>query len=614
MNELLFNVEPGNKHDSQQISSSNTTIDNGEIGDQVIKKHITGLLSNLNELRNDGLLFDFRIHVGNKILKVHRVVLAASSDYFKAMFAHDSKELEAGQVYLQNIDANAVEAIINYIYTCKVDLNNENIESILLAASILQVKAVQDACVHFIENQIDASNCLGVAVLSERCGLNELNSKALSYCYANFDQVVGEKEFLSLDASMLARIISADELQISHEAHVFYYVIRWIKADQDKRIAELSKLMRHVRFGTIEPKVLVALSEVDLIRTSIECRDMIDTARNYLLCKNDPQEQERLVTKLMTTPRDARQRIYAVGGWTDEFTPIASAEVYDPIYDIWTEIRPMTQKRCGAGLTSLGNSIYAVGGHNGIKYLNTVERFDFIQRKWSKDVAAMNHERSSVGVVSLGGFIYAIGGQTQQTQHTQQILQTQGSNALDVVEKYNPALDTWEICACMHEKRLGMGVAVYDGCIYVMGGSDSGNNILNTVEKYYPEANKWKYVSPMATARKHLGSCKCGDLIFAVGGTNSTGELDSAEVYSPDINKWTEIPKMHKKRCGIGLVELSGRVYAIGGRNQEASSYEVEAYDPTSRTWKRKRAMKHSRLGGGMTVYPEDNERYRLEF
>uniref|UniRef100_A0A6G1SFI5 Kelch-like protein diablo n=1 Tax=Aceria tosichella TaxID=561515 RepID=A0A6G1SFI5_9ACAR len=563
-----------------------------ELDDQIVHRHMVRLFSNFNELRHRGQLFDFKICVGNKKLNAHKVVLAASSDYFKAMFAHNSIELDAGKVFLQNIDANAVEAVINYIYTCKIDLNNENIEEILLAASILQVQVIQDLCVDFIEKRIDASNCLGVALLSERCSLLELNCKALNYCYENFNQVVLEKEFLTLDDSMLARIISQDKLNVYDETQVFQAVITWVKADEEQRKSKLDKLMRHVRFATIEPVTFVNLTTVDLIKASPECRDLIDKAKNYLLLKDYPELQKQHLGKLVTRPRDVLRRIYAVGGWTDEFTAISSAEVYDPKLDIWTEIPPMTQKRCGVGLTTLRHSIYAVGGHDGQNHVNTVERFDVNNYKWYKDVADMQYGRSNVGVVTLDGFIYAIGGKI-------------GLVSLDSVERYDPINNVWEECAPMTVKRVGHGVAVYKGCIYVIGGCESEGHTLNTVEKYDPKENKWVHVAPMGIARKHLGSCTCQGLIYAIGGRNdSASQLDSGEVYDPTKDKWTAIPSMHKKRSGIGLVELSGLVYVIGGQNQDTRLSEVEAYDPVAKSWTWKRPMNDSRLGGGVTVHP----------
>lgn len=72
------------------------------------------------------------------------------------------------------------------------------------------------------------------------------------------------------------------------------------------------------------------------------------------------------------------------------------------------------------------------------------------------------------------------------------------------VKRYDPSIQRWIRVASMGTKRLGVAVAVLDGYLYAIGGSD-GQCPLSTVERYDPKANKWLSVSPMNTRRKHLG-------------------------------------------------------------------------------------------------------------
>lgn len=46
--------------------------------------------------------------------------------------------------------------------------------------------------------------------------------------------------------------------------------------------------------------------------------------------------------------------------------------------------------------------MYAVGGHDGWSYLNTVERWDPQARQWNY-VASMSTPRSTMGVTALNG-------------------------------------------------------------------------------------------------------------------------------------------------------------------------------------------------------------------
>jgi len=53
-----------------------------------------------------------------------------------------------------------------------------------------------------------------------------------------------------------------------------------------------------------------------------------------------------------------------------------------------------------AGVAALKGPMYAVGGHDGWSYLNTVERWDPQAKQWSY-VAPMSTPRSTVGVAVL---------------------------------------------------------------------------------------------------------------------------------------------------------------------------------------------------------------------
>lgn len=57
---------------------------------------------------------------------------------------------------------------------------------------------------------------------------------------------------------------------------------------------------------------------------------------------------------------------------------------------------------CFLGVAVLEGPMYAVGGHDGWSYLNTVERWDPQARQWNF-VASMSTPRSTVGVAILNG-------------------------------------------------------------------------------------------------------------------------------------------------------------------------------------------------------------------
>ena len=90
----------------------------------------------------------------------------------------------------------------------------------------------------------------------------------------------------------------------------------------------------------------------------------------------------------------------------------------------------MSKRRCGVGVAVLSDLLYAVGGHDGQSYLNSIERYDPQTNLWSSEVAPTSTCRTSVGVAVLDGYLYAVGGQD-------------GVSCLNYVERYDPKENKW---------------------------------------------------------------------------------------------------------------------------------------------------------------------------
>lgn len=57
----------------------------------------------------------------------------------------------------------------------------------------------------------------------------------------------------------------------------------------------------------------------------------------------------------------------------------------------------LTTPRGGVGIATVMGKIFAVGGHNGNAYLNTVEAFDPVLNRWEL-VGSVSHCRAGAGV------------------------------------------------------------------------------------------------------------------------------------------------------------------------------------------------------------------------
>ena len=81
--------------------------------------HSEILLSKCAQFREQGDFIDIYLKVGEEVFSAHRIVLAASSDYFHAMFAHGMKESNQEVIELkdESISAAALKIVLDSIYS-----------------------------------------------------------------------------------------------------------------------------------------------------------------------------------------------------------------------------------------------------------------------------------------------------------------------------------------------------------------------------------------------------------------------------------------------------------------------------------------------------------------
>ncbi|XP_023349812.1 kelch-like protein diablo [Eurytemora carolleeae] len=550
-------------------------------------KHARSTLTELSLIRKLHDLCDVVINVGNRKIYAHKVILAACSPYFRAMFTGALSESNQTEVTIRDVDETAMDILIDFCYTSSIVVEENNVQTLLPAACLLQLAEIQDVCCEFLKRQLDPSNCLGIRAFADTHACRELLRIADKFTQHNFQEVMDHEEFLLLPLSQLIDIISSDELNVRSEEQVFQAVMAWVKYNINERRNHLSHVLQHVRMPLLTPKFLVGTVGSDiLIKSDEACRDLVDEAKNYLLL---PQERP-LMQGPRTRPRKPIRKgevLFAVGGWCSG-DAIASVERYDPQTGEWKMVSPMSKRRCGVGVAVLNDLLYAVGGHDGQSYLNSIERYDPQTNQWSSDVAPTSSCRTSVGVAVLDGFLYAVGGQD-------------GVSCLNHVERYDPKENKWSKVASMNTRRLGVAVAVLNGYLYAIGGSD-GQCPLNTVERYDPKGNKWTTVSSMSTRRKHLGCAVFNNLIYAVGGRDDQTELSSAEIYNPSTGSWSPMVAMMSRRSGVGLAVVNGLLYAVGGFDGTTYLKTIEQYDADANNWKLCGTMNFRRLGGGVGV------------
>ena len=233
--------------------------------------HSEILLSKCAQFREEGEFIDVRLRVNEEVFSAHRIVLAASSDYFHAMFAHGMKESNQEVIELkdESISTAALKIVLESIYSGDLQVNDENVFEVLVAADHLQVKTVVQQCCDYLQNQFvqlrfDVQSYCQICIIANRHGLTDLQEATQSKMASMYKEVCENEEFLShIDADQLSHILSRDDLSAPSETFVFKSVMQWIKHKKEERMTVAAKVIGAVRLGLVNIKDLIEELETD---------------------------------------------------------------------------------------------------------------------------------------------------------------------------------------------------------------------------------------------------------------------------------------------------------------------------------------------------------------
>lgn len=328
-------------------------------------KHGKKALVVMNELRLRREFCDVIVRVEGRDIHAHKIVLASLCSYFMAMFTGDMKERNQNVVKLNDLEPTAVELLIQFAYTGKVLLDKDNVQSLLYASSFFQLTDVQNACEKFLMLQLHPSNCLGIHSLAVAHSCDELSEASFRFVRENFAQTVESDEFLALSSSQLERILADNDLKVECEEEVYFALMKWIKHEKN-RGGDIAQLVSDVRLTLLSPEFLVdTVGKEEVILSNSAARCMLDDAKDFHVL---PQRW----VAAPTTPRCSKLVALAtVGGMGSNGHSLDTVEFFYPHSSVVDYTKaPMTSKRSGLGVTMLDGKVYAMGGYDGVKFLN----------------------------------------------------------------------------------------------------------------------------------------------------------------------------------------------------------------------------------------------------
>nr|XP_039267693.1 kelch-like protein 28 [Styela clava] len=542
--------------------------------------HSVGVLCNLDDLRKHENLCDVSLCVGGCQLSAHKVVLSACSPYFKAMFTQDMAEKNQSYVTFHCVNVDAMEMIIDFAYTGKLQVTASNVQSLVPAACLFQMHLIIDECCQFLESQLHVNNCIGIWRFAYDYGLIELTQVLFKFINQNFEEISKLDEIHDLPVKYLIKILSSDDLNVSSEESVFQILESWIMWDVEARKINLPRLLKCVR--------LSLLSATYLRRSSL-LNSLISYNSLAWDIMHSSVQGELTLDQQHVRPRCAPKLLCAVGGKNGLFATLSSLEIYLPAKNEWKSMAALPQPRYECSAVVADRKLYVLGGivcEPYKQHSNTVVVWDPDKNNWIKSVEMLK-SRSSFASVVLKGEIYVLGGYD-------------GESYLKHVEKFSPRKSTWERVTDMKQTRICFSAAALHDCIYAIGGYGPAHQ--DSVEMYNTTTMHWQMLKPMLNKRINFGVTVYKDSIYVMGGHSGTAHLRSMEKYDTEKEEWELCNSMRRPRTGIGTAVIDGKFYVVGGHSGHEYLNDVECYDPGDKTWERCSGMNSARCAFGLVA------------
>lgn len=250
----------------------------------MVQTFCSEMMKSMNEFREANVLCDVTICVGGQTFSAHRTVLAASSPYFKALFAStlNSDAADNKPVVLTDIDSECMESLLQYIYTGEIQLTKDNIRAVISAANYLLVSSLKQRCTVYLQKMLTPKNCLSIESTASQFDCELLKSTATSFIRENFIMVASTAEFLDMSMERLRELVASDDTKVDREEQIFEAIMKWVRHDEDERKNHFKKLVSFVRFPLISPYYLMDhVESEELVRNTPECIALLLEAKNY---------------------------------------------------------------------------------------------------------------------------------------------------------------------------------------------------------------------------------------------------------------------------------------------------------------------------------------------
>ena len=513
-----------------------------------VKLSTDQFIHSLDELRDRKLLCDIHLVAEDESFPAHRVVLAAASPYFQAMFTGGFKENQMNEIKLNGMSSQGLKCVLDAIYTAELLLSDENVRDVLPVASLLQLNEIVEHCGRFLTKNVSAQNCLSFLSVAEKYDLQEVVDQCNKFVLENFEAISELMDFKKLSTEQLCNYLSDDQLKVHNgEIEVFRATLKWYEGKQSVNRAgvespDLANLMQHVRFPLIPGGLL------------------LDEILTCPLISGNPQVM-KMVTEAMRFHNN--DNIF--------LQPLQEGKQFQPRGEKILALISGTTTGSGESLTIGETRLYMISETDGKPFHNLV----------SKQSLPMNLHHHSLSLLQKGNYLFLFGTEAQYCR--------------PIAGRFDVKTNTWlDLKPPPYKASIGMAATLLESNIYLLGGMCITNqsqkfppliipsDLVTYFSQYSIETNSWSKLENLPKPLVYHSASSHGNYVFCAGGY-SVNSNQTDQLYAFDVvgGIWLTKAAMKKRRVDFSLEVVGAKLAACGGQ----FSPNVEIYDIADDQW-----------------------------
>ncbi|XP_072024658.1 kelch-like protein 38 [Amphiura filiformis] len=470
----------------------------GEQDKKTVLQQLFSAFQGMHELQKKELFCDVAIIVQDKTFHAHKVVLAATSKYFQAMFTSGLQECQQSEATITG-DADSFTVLLDFAYSGLLDVTMVTVLSIMDMAHYLQFDYAMDRCVGFVEGEFDAQEidvkvALEVLTRANLFGLHDLKKNCKKYLAKNFK--ASELFVAHMTADLMEEMLERSDL--TDEKEVFDATLAWLKHDWESRKELAPSLMSKIRLGIVPiGHFSKMVSKSPNVYAVPECEVLIEKVWKLLDSKQPNGPPLHAKEPDLFASRTTVNTILCIGS-----TPI----FYDDHKSGWVKLKKfpaLPQKDCEGSIDSCcnaeGNLFVARGMYNITGKRPQFLKLDYVNNSW-RVLAPMLKKREAPVLVYRKGSVYAIGGtSTTTTTYTE-------------CEVFSIRTNSWQKLPALPASNLKLSPSscvAHNSMIVSYASSVQDVGILSDyhLHMYNPATNSW---SKLTTVRHPVASSVCG--------------------------------------------------------------------------------------------------------